>query len=1086
MPDYYWNERTLLGIQEEESAQEGTGQWDVTKGTMLWETPFGAAKRAYERPDFFETAEKDFEPTQYITEEDKAKYSSKMQLKLNLSRSESEQNYWRDQADGEMAFNENVRKHGVTGFLNMMVTATLGDITTYIGGGTAWLSKGSRLARARKAGVIAGTSNALVEETLRQQSAVKDASDVAYALLGGLAIGGAAGAAVAHFDPMRMLDPVTKKVYYNRLDKNRKGMEAVMDKGIADEVAEGTLDMQEAVRLQHNYHALMEDGSVGAMKRAEGVFAKRGIYDQGTQEDAIWFGVSNANIMNRTLNGSMGKIANKLLETPGVRKVRESTAALRRDMHVAKLNEAHPQIKAAFDAWAKAENINLFGRNFSLKTVNRFNREVRAELTERYWKRTRDYSGQNEGAGEAIGAAADAHDHSTGLAAEMQHRSGLAEDLQAQSGYFHRRWSSRRIFKYAEEFERMGLNGRETMQGWLKKGLSKAVDNLGMKHDDEMLDEIAKAISDRFMEQAKGGDTNKLASLNADSREFILESLKDKLSKEKLESVEKFLAGEAGKKAKPGHLKETTLIDLSAEIELPDGRKMDLHDLLEGDLQRNLASQNRKVGGHVAMAEAGYKTEADFNSAIDEAKKEALDNWKALGYKSADKAIDAAAKEEKILQFTRRQLTGEVLWEETNKWTSMAAAHIKDMTALTSLGAMGIPQLAETARIISQIGLMNTIHAIPALKMMFKQCREGTLPDAWIMDLEAASGFRIGKDYDRNPYIIRDEWGGQDAFGTAAGMDQTPASYIYETSMHKLKTGLAYASGHRFIQEAQHLVQMRGMARKFQQMALEGGEKNMKRMQDIGLDKKQLQAVINQIKKHTEQRGPGSLHVEHWPNAVKQPFLEALHRANSIAIQRQLIGETNSWMHSHLGELMTQFRTFPIVAMEKQTAREMRMMDSETAQVVIYSAALGSALYCAKMAMNTGGMNHQDRQDYLDDHLTPAGIAAGASQMMGVVATGSDMLDVMLKATGGATYFETRGIGQSYDQKLDLIGMVPAAGKLKAVSTAISDAARYMIAPEDNAASKHTQGKHKNYFRAALYGNSFPMKWIMNMTMPDE
>ena len=97
-------------------------------------------------------------------------------------------------------------------------------------------------------------------------------------------------------------------------------------------------------------------------------------------------------------------------------------------------------------------------------------------------------------------------------------------------------------------------------------------------------------------------------------------------------------------------------------------------------------------------------------------------------------------------------------------------------------------------------------------------------------------------------------------------------------------------------------------------------------------------------------------------------------RAQALGIQEQLIGETATWMHTPLGEMLSQFRTFPLVAMEKQTAREWRMMDTETAQIFMYGAAVGSMMYFTRLASKTIGMDERSRNEYLDKYLTPSAI----------------------------------------------------------------------------------------------------------------
>lgn len=1066
----------LEGASDDSTFLKDMGE--ITAGAFKYDTVVGEIVRSVSAPDFTPEYDEDFDPEDFISEELIDSTPPDAIAELSTASSQLEFDHIMQETVEEMDYLQTMHSQGLTGMAAMAAVAILGDPTTYMGGAYAWASKGERIARATKAGLVAAASNASVEAVLALGSNVKDESDVVYAAVGGLALGGAAGVVFGK----AAVEPANLRGMTDRVDAGHAEIKANLDRELVGEVPDLEGQWKVAKALTDNptlapIAPIAPKGSAGAMALETGPMGTRNLVDTFADPKERSLGISLAAQLSRSKNGNVQALSKSLLELPvGREGGAVSTAAIRKDRYIATLSEFHPEYSGAYKAWAKAQGVNMFKRAFSLAETLRFDKQVKEHMTDLQWGRTTDFSAHPPGVDVAIKRAAAVHKKTTDIQWDLQRFAGLVEGGIQNLGYFTRRWSGRGILKFSERASRMRLDGREVTTELFKRGLTKAASSLGLDTSDEVLSSIANAFTKRFHAKGAGLDVDAGRSLNADSREFIMDSLKDHIEPDMLSEVEKFLAVKQDVQAGAGHLKQAALLDLSAKVDLPDGSSVQLLDLLEGTLDRNIAAQNRRVAGSSALAEKGFPTDTSFKNKINEIKKETLDNWKEFGYKSFDNAAKAVEKEAELLEFGRKQLMGEAVHSDpTGHWTRIAQ-HLKDMTSVTSLGGMGITQLAETHRMMAQVGIVNTLKGIPALKMMASRVRNGTAPDAMIKDLEASFGFRIGKDYDRNPWILRDEWGGLTAGGGTES--KSAAGFAYEKSMHIVKQGLGYASGHRFIQEGQHLIQMRAMGKKFQSMAFKDAKWD-KRMQDIGLDKKTFRKVKDNIKKYSARYGKDSLHTERWHPNVKEPFLEALQRANNMSIQKQLVGETAPWMHSTMGELLGQFRTFPIVAMEKQTLRELRMHDKETAMVFLYGAAIGIPMYLAKLQINTAAMGEFQRKDYIDKYTTPEAMLSGVTGMLGVFSVGTDLTSQIQGTFGIPNPFDSRGMQQTV-HGFDPISLVPAGSKIVSLGKAANDIGRLWDSNEE-----WTQSKHKNLQRLIPLGNTSMGRAIMNATAPD-
>jgi hypothetical protein len=151
----------------------------------------------------------------------------------------------------------------------------------------------------------------------------------------------------------------------------------------------------------------------------------------------------------------------------------------------------------------------------------------------------------------------------------------------------------------------------------------------------------------------------------------------------------------------------------------------------------------------------------------------------------------------------------------------------------------------------------------------------------------------------------------------------------------------------------------------------------------------------------------------------------AFHKAQSSAIQRNLGGETAWWMESGFGKLATQFRTFPIVAFEKQLIHDIKFMDTESFTTALASFGFATVGYMAKTYVNSFGLDTAKRKQYLKNRIgSPERIAAGASNWMGQASLLPDVAGSIPLPYGISNPFSyTAAKGSSFKQYGNSIGI---------------------------------------------------------------
>jgi hypothetical protein len=180
----------------------------------------------------------------------------------------------------------------------------------------------------------------------------------------------------------------------------------------------------------------------------------------------------------------------------------------------------------------------------------------------------------------------------------------------------------------------------------------------------------------------------------------------------------------------------------------------------------------------------------------------------------------------------------------------------------------------------------------------------------------------------------------------------------------------------------------------------------LNRLKDLTLSESDVKKVMAQMKKHgvvDENSRTGvakNLHVDMWDDQeLWQKYKIAMNQYTAQVIQRNLVGESHWYMGTTLGKVLTQFRKFPIVALEKQMLHDLKFKDKEAMATFAYGLAFSTAAYYAKVNLNSVG--RPDAEEYREKLLTGERLFSGSIGYMGQLAYIPDTTKIVLGTLTG-------------------------------------------------------------------------------------
>lgn len=486
----------------------------------------------------------------------------------------------------------------------------------------------------------------------------------------------------------------------------------------------------------------------------------------------------------------------------------------------------------------------------------------------------------------------------------------------------------------------------------------------------------------------------------------------------------------------PSHTKARLDLDVLKEYKDSNGETFRLMDIMETDPIELLRGQARRVSGEVALTQHGVMGSAGLKllrRAAEKAQKSGDAN-----HVKAMEAFDQVAAE----------MLGRPFGDEMPTWMEGALT----ANAASNLGFMGWMQMGELINTATGLGVLDTMKMVADFPRIMQEvkvlAKGGKVENGILGSLEVSgaefglAGYKMITQYD-NPSSVYAAVGRQDQGTLIKGV---------RVMGHKLGT----VSLHRIIQATQ----VRGVAEQITKKALryvkEGIES--KALADMGFTPDMVERLRAELPNIATFDGSGVLAkldmTKAADPALAGDFIATINRGAGQLIQDTFIGEKGKWQHSNLGKVMTQFRSFPITAMEKQWGRLRGMHGAPAALGIIMAAApLGFAMYAARTAVNAIG--RPDADEYIEKQFQPLAVGRGLMNYIGALGLAPDMMDALTAVAVPDDLKKEWGLQSRTGQSPTVGGIVPVVGYadtwLKAVNNLDNPHAIVRALPFSNA-----------------------------------
>lgn len=502
---------------------------------------------------------------------------------------------------------------------------------------------------------------------------------------------------------------------------------------------------------------------------------------------------------------------------------------------------------------------------------------------------------------------------------------------------------------------------RETMRTIIRDQM---VDILGF--DREFADKLSGDYMNHARTNANGGHEIPANVLDPHAAEYIRQAAQAAgMTETEIHALGKKLSAGG-----PSHTKKRLNLDLTREYTDAEGT-FTLMDMMNTDVRSLLKNQARRVAGEVAVTQQGVHGSAGLKLMEE-----------ALHYTENGKVDTEAVR-------AFQQVSAELLGRPYGDKMPTLAEGAMTVNAAASLGQMVIPQITETLNMATILGLTSTLKGAVSLPRMIGEVRRlarGEKVDGLLSSMEVPGG-----EFGMNDYRLVSRWDSPSAMYDTVGRDQLGvADKLIRAAGHNL----GKLTFHRLVQAAQ----VRASAEQITQKALKYIRDGVqdKALADMGISPElaaRIKAELPRIAKFDAAGNTVSLDM-HKAGDIEaaEQFISAVHRGNGQIIQRAYVGEIGPWQHKTLGKILTQFRTFPITAMEKQWGRQRGLHGAARAMgLVVAVAPFAVPIYLAKVALNAVGRDDPDA--YIDRMTTPLALAKGTMNYLGMLGLATDVLD---------------------------------------------------------------------------------------------
>lgn len=649
-----------------------------------------------------------------------------------------------------------------------------------------------------------------------------------------------------------------------------------------------------------------------------------------------------------------------------VRDIAAETTARR--IHDSWLSSAYQGYNPHFRAWAKERGIGLVRQELGSEAQQDFMREVTRAM-----RGDANVSPQAKAAGDVL-----AENYRKALMDAK--RAGIPgfEDVNPNTKYVPRLINERKLM---EVYRKVGLPG-------IQKIIRRSLIDGGM--DEALANRVSKAYAegsvDRAISPTRRGSLRGLAEDDIERLRYYLPEDDPELVDDVISSLKNFREARNPDGGRMDRAKFRLNMDELAE-EVIDGQTYRVTDLFEDDAWQLYERYSRSLSGWIGLAErANIRSDSEWDQLVNTLKTNHAGDTKIKEYLSR-------------LNEVKDLVLGRSIVNEGGT-VRRTAQVVRKLNFARTMGQAGMASLAELGNVVAYSGMKNMMMHMPLFRNFWRQAKDGTLDKQLVDEIQAATGIGMKLKLGRGRAGV-DEFGDpieNHIFDTVDRMlDPFQRAVSYVGLLGPMNDFLQMLASRSFVQKL-------GNAAKGKYKFTQG---EIYRLRDAGFHDGVLERVLENINTHGTFDGKRivGLGLDKWDRQIAADFKDVLANMTYRAVQENDIGSSAWWMHTGWGRMLTQFRSFVMNALIKQTLYSARfaMADGRPDGQVWAAFALtmffGGLSYTGRQYLNSIGQ--PDPEAYRQERIgSLERIALNAFNSTGYASIIPGSVDTIIAATG--------------------------------------------------------------------------------------
>lgn len=713
---------------------------------------------------------------------------------------------------------------------------------------------------------------------------------------------------------------------------------------------------------------IRQPGSIGAAAKGVDEVEYFGAAASVPSSYARYLGNKVPAEIRQTFSSLMHSLSRKDNQT---REIAAETTARR--IHDSWLTSAYQGYNPHFRAWAKERGIGLVRQELGSGAQQEFMREVTRAM-----RGGTDVSPQAKAAGDVL-----AEGYRKALMDAK--RAGLPgfEDISPNTKYVPRLINERKLM---EVYRKVGLPG-------VQKIIRRSLLDGGM--DEALANRVAKAYAegsiDRAISPTRRGSIRGLAEDDVERLRYYLPEDDPELVDDVISHLKSFRNSRNPDGGRMDRAKFRLEMDELSE-EVIDGQTYRITDLFEDDAWQLYERYSRTLSGWIGLSErANIRSDGEWDQLVEKLKTNHGKDPKITEYLTR-------------LNEVKDLVMGRSIVNE-NGTMRRSAQVVRKLNFARTMGQAGMASLAELGNVVAYSGMKNMMMHMPLFRTFWRQAKDGTLDKQLVDEIQAATGIGMKLKLGRGRAGV-DEFGDpieNHLFDTVDRMlDPFQRAVSYAGLLGPMNDFLQMLASRSFVQKL-------GNAAKGKYKFTQG---EIYRLRDAGFHDGVLERVLENINKHGTFDGKRvvGMGLDKWDRDIAADFKDVLANMTYRAVQENDIGSSAWWMHTGWGRMLTQFRSFVLNALVKQTIYSARFAmaegrpDGQVWAAFALTMFFGGLSYTGRQYINSLGRD--DAEEYRQERIGSLDkIALGAFNSTGyasIIPGGIDTAIYMTGNLGGA------------------------------------------------------------------------------------